>query len=113
MTTRLPGTSCPSQNLHQWHPQGYIGHSNWADDALTIAVQSKCPGCGELEIWTPRRPNLRLRGADWTGPNCVGILDGGGTCGAEAICERYVPEEVVGGWWPVCADHTGLPRAGR
>lgn len=114
MTTQAQAT-CPSQHLHQWHPTGYVQHSSWAADAVRIANQRPCPGCGHLEIWVPKRDDLRLYGADWTYPTCIGVLDpshgGFGACRNEAICERWMADGLPdrsGSWWPVCYNHTGI-----
>lgn len=107
-----PDPLCPNQDAHQWHPTGYIQHSNWADHALVIATQSRCPGCGGLDIWTPKRPDLQITGADWNSPNCA-IGDETGRCDQEAICWRNILDTQAPLWVPVCADHTGLQAVPR
>lgn len=110
-------TACRNAALHQWHPEGYLQHHAWARDALKVATQRRCPGCGRHEIWTPKRRNLRLRGADWPWRTCVGT-DDGKRCTNEPICERFLADDVVttevvtGEWVPVCYRHTGLAVIG-
>lgn len=86
---------CPNVANHQWHPVGYVAHSGWADMALRVADQKRCPGCKGWEIWVPKRPDLRiidqLFDCDW------------GFCDEEAVGERVDPH--TGDWLPVCAEH--------
>lgn len=104
-----PAPPCPNEANHAWHPTGYASHSNWADDAMLVANQSECPGCGGWDIWTPKRKDLRIA-LDWPPPSC----DWGG-CDAEGVAERYCCE--LGAWLPVCRAHTGVkerrPSPGR
>lgn len=110
--TRPDGAEpCPNAANHTPHPTGYIAHASWADDALTVADQRVCPGCGRWEIWVPKRPDLRIA-LDWPPPIC----DRGG-CDEDGVAERFRPEVEVsttgeirpGRWLPVCRVHTGLP----
>lgn len=87
---------CPNAAQHQPHPTGYVSHSNWADDALIVATQAQCPGCGGLELWVPKRPDLRIV-KDWPGACCDW-----GRCEADSVGERFDPEH---GWLTVCAEH--------
>jgi len=89
---------CPNAAAHQWHPSSYVAHSWWADCALLIATQEKCPGCGGWEIWVPRRADLRIA-VNWPPPDC----DWGG-CDEEGVAERLWE----GRWLPVCVLHIDL-----
>lgn len=104
---RVGNPDCPNAANHQPHPSGYISCSDWADDALIVADQQECAGCGRLEIWVPKRADLRIA-ADWPPPVC----DWGG-CDADGVAERFWPEVQlpvdgelrVGRWLSVCAEH--------
>jgi hypothetical protein len=104
-----PASGCPNAANHQPHPSGYVACSNWADDSLLVATQKRCLGCGGLELWVPKRPDLRLavfsveRRLVFCG---WGRYSDGATCGAEAVAERLSGEA----WVAVCADHTGVGR---
>jgi hypothetical protein len=104
---------CPNEANHTPHPKGYVAHSNWADDAMLVADQQRCDGCGRHEIWVPKRPDLRIA-ANWPPGTC----DWGG-CDDDGVAERYCPEVQLsdtddtrpGTWLAVCRRHTGLrPR---
>jgi hypothetical protein len=86
---------CPNAAAHEWHPTRYVSHSGWADRALLVADQERCPGCGGWEIWVPKRPDLRIA-ADWTA-QC-----GWDGCESECVGDRRVEPHV---WVPACAEH--------
>lgn len=99
---------CPNVANHQPHPTGYVNNATWADDALLVAEQERCTGCGRWEIWVPFRPGLRIA-VDWPPSSC----DWGG-CNGDGVAER---RDSSGTWLPVCRDHLGItlrrPAAGR
>lgn len=86
-------STCPNAALHEPHPTGYVAHAGWADNALQVADQKKCSGCGGWEIWVPKRPDLRIA---QTWGDCG--------CGAEGVGERLIDGE----WRAVCGTHLGL-----
>jgi hypothetical protein len=86
---------CPNAANHAPRPTGYAPH--WADDALLVADQSRCPGCGRWAVWTPKRPDLRIA-PGWPPGTC----DWGG-CDGDGVAERYAAP--FDAWLPVCADH--------
>ncbi len=117
--TRDITMSCPNEANHTPHPTGYISNSNWADDAMVVADQKRCDGCGLFAIWVPKRPDLRIA-VNWPPTDC----DWGG-CDEEGVAERFWPEVELatngevrpGRWLPVCRVHTGIrerrPPPGR
>ncbi|HZN71228.1 MAG TPA: hypothetical protein VFC00_06040 [Micromonosporaceae bacterium] len=112
MRSPQPRPACPNVTDHTPRPADYVGHSNWADDALLVADQAKCGGCGRYEIWTPKRSDLRIA-VDWPPGTC----DWGG-CDADGVAERFWPQVELSGsgevrpgrWLPVCVTHTGLRK---
>ncbi len=111
-STRI-ATPCPNDANHTPHPAGYIALADWADDALVVADNVYCEGCGQPVIWTPKRADLRIA-VDWPPGTC----DWGG-CDEDAVAERFWPQVELatsgelraGAWLPVCRTHTGLkPR---
>lgn len=104
MTRRLAAVTtapCPNAGNHQWHPDGYSAHSGWADKALVVADQERCPGCDGWEIWVPKRPDLRIA-EHW-----LADCDWGG-CDTECVGERFAVE--LGEWLPVCEVHAEVDR---
>lgn len=53
---KVPDPDCPNADRHTPQPSGYLALSEWADDMLKTHNQEKCPGCGRLWIWTPKKP---------------------------------------------------------
>jgi len=49
----IPDTSDNAR--HEPWPRGYIAASNYADEMVATHEQSRCPSCGELKIWTPKK----------------------------------------------------------
>ncbi len=93
--------SCPNVDQHTPYPVGYVSNSSaWADDALVVADQKRCEGCGELVVWVPKRPDLRVV-PDWPPGSCDW-----GSCDEEGVAERFHPESHK--WLPVCRKHTGI-----
>ncbi|GAA4439701.1 hypothetical protein [Phytohabitans houttuyneae] len=101
-------TTCPNVANHVPQPAGYVAASGWADNAMIVAVQRQCDGCGRWALWVPKRADLRVAG--WP----TGTCDWGG-CDVEAVAERRDPES--GRWLQVCRKHTGIkprrPSPGR
>lgn len=92
--------SCPNVAAHTPWPVGYLPRAAWVEDALLVADQKKCSGCGDLVVWVPRRPDLRIA-TEWPPPTC----DWGG-CDGEGVAERFHPG--AGEWVAVCRTHTGV-----
>lgn len=47
-------SKCPQRDTHTWHPTGYAGHSDWADERLEAGwVQVQCPACELWAWWLP------------------------------------------------------------
>lgn len=50
----VPNPDCPNADQHTPRPEGYIAWHTWAATMSVKHKQRRCPGCGLLNIWTPR-----------------------------------------------------------
>lgn len=50
-----PNPECPRSELHTPCPPGYLQWHHWASRMASQRYsQSRCPGCGLYNVWTPR-----------------------------------------------------------
>lgn len=48
-------SDCPSNDQHTHMPRGYVDRAEWAARMAKTHRQKRCPDCGRLAIWEPRR----------------------------------------------------------
>ena len=46
-----PPATTPDCEPHEPHPEGYIAHSEWADQMTRTHSQRQCKGCGRWSVW--------------------------------------------------------------
>jgi len=46
---------CPDKANHTPHPRGYQAHACWAEGMVKSHYQKRCPTCGFLTQWVPKR----------------------------------------------------------
>jgi hypothetical protein len=53
MPRKREPTPCPQADKHTPAPAGYLSWHRWAAEMAKDHRQTRCPGCGLFEIWTP------------------------------------------------------------
>lgn len=53
------GEVCPNSDAHTPSPDRYLHWHHWAERMSKTHRQTKCPVCGRLVIWTPKRSRTK------------------------------------------------------
>ncbi len=73
---KAPVPPCPNAANHTPSPTGYPAHSEWAEDAAIVAVQTKCDGCGnQTDLRNLYGPTVQARAVGISSVNTLRLTE--------------------------------------